>query len=124
VGLRAPLQPPLLAVLAPPMRCNAMQQALPALQGSPHAVVVQLAPGATHMDAEGDDTDAVARAACTPGLPQAANVTLVRELALRWLGGDVQPLIDTAARDGRLQRLNAAAAAPAPLLPPAPARGR
>jgi alpha-beta hydrolase superfamily lysophospholipase len=88
VGLRAPvLAPvptPLLAVLAPPLPCNAMQQALPALQGSPHARIVQLE-GGTHVDAEGDDSDGLARAACAPGAPRPENVARLRELALRWL---------------------------------------
>jgi pimeloyl-ACP methyl ester carboxylesterase len=112
VGLRLPLQQPLLAIVAPPMRCNAMQQALPALSRSPQAEVVQLAQGAAHIDAEGDDTDALARAACAPGEPQPANVLLLRELVLRWLAGDAQPAIDAALREGRLTRITRAAPQP------------
>jgi pimeloyl-ACP methyl ester carboxylesterase len=118
VGLRAPPPQPLLAILAPPMRCNALQQALPALLRAPRAELVQLKPGATHMDAEGNDTDAVARAACSPGEPQAQNVALVRELALGWLAGDVQPVVEAAARDGRLTRVGRVTPGRAVLEPP------
>lgn len=124
VGVVALPRTPTLALLALPMACNAKQQSLPALLIAPNADVFQMPPDATHMDAEGEDTDAIARAACTPGEPQPANVRLLRELALRWIAGDAEPSIEAALRSGRLTSLRAARAAPALPPAPAPARGR
>lgn len=124
VGVTALPATPTLALLAPPMACNAMQQSLPALLAAPNAEVLQLAFEATHMDAEGEHTDAIARAACKPGEPQPANVRLLRELAQRWIAGDAQPALEAALRNGQLSPLRAARAAPAPPLAPAPAPGR
>lgn len=81
---------PLRVVLAPSGRCNARHLALPALLQAQRAlreaggdgfVGVQLATG-THADAEGEDTDGVAIAACGP--PQPANVEHLRALATDW----------------------------------------
>jgi pimeloyl-ACP methyl ester carboxylesterase len=124
VGVTAVPATPTLALLAPPMACNTMQQSLPALLAAPGAEVFQLPADATHMDAEGEDTDAIARAACSPREPQPANVALLREIARRWIAGDAQPLIEAALRDGRLTSLRAARAAPAPPPAPVPDRGR
>jgi hypothetical protein len=124
VGVKTVPDTPSLALLAPPMACNARQQSLPALLAASGAGVFQLPSDATHMDAEGEDTDAIARAACKPGELQPANVALLRELALRWIAGDAQPAIDAALREGRLSPLRAARAAPAPPPAPAPAPGR
>jgi hypothetical protein len=124
VGITAMPAAPALALLAPPMACNARQQSLPALLAAPKAAVYQLPPDATHMDAEGEDTDGIARAACKPSDPKPANVRLLRELAQRWIAGDAQPAIDAAMRDGRLSPLKAARATPAPPPAPAPAPGR
>lgn len=124
VGVTTMPGAPTLALLAPPMACNARQQSLPALMAAPDAGVYQMPPDATHMDAEGEDTDAIARAACKPGEPQPANVALLRALALHWLAGDAQQAIEAALRSGQLTPLRAGRAAPAPPPAPAPAPGR
>jgi len=82
---------PVLAVLAPPHRCNAMSSALPALHRVHDEaraalrdgfVGVRFAVGATHADIEGEDTDWLAALAC--GRPQAAQTARLRELAVGW----------------------------------------
>lgn len=64
---------PVLAFLAPPHRCNAGSNALPALQraqqaaraaGSNAFVIVHLPEGSLHADIEGENTDALAEWAC------------------------------------------------------------
>lgn len=45
---------------------------------------VQAGPGSTHLDAEGEDTDLLAWAACRQGWPQAAHVQALRTLAAGW----------------------------------------
>ncbi len=83
---------PVLALLAPPHRCNADSNALPALRlaeqeardaGSTAFVVVRLAEGATHADVEGVDTDGLAEWACGPVQP--ARTAALRALAMEWL---------------------------------------
>lgn len=82
---------PVLAVLAPPHRCNAQSNALPALQRL-HAeaqaaqrdafVGLRFAVGATHADIEGEDSDWIAALAC--GSPQATQTARLRGLAAAW----------------------------------------
>ena len=78
---------PVLALLAPAHACNAQQNAALALRGLlPAAGFVGLAvgagSGATHVDAEGEDSDAVARWAC--GMPLPAQTAQLRTLAAGW----------------------------------------
>jgi pimeloyl-ACP methyl ester carboxylesterase len=82
---------PVLAVLAPPHRCNAQSNALPALQHlRAEALAAQrdafvglrYAVGATHADIEGEDTDWLAALVC--GTPQAVHTARLRELAVSW----------------------------------------
>jgi hypothetical protein len=100
-GFEAPLRAvsaagrrPVLALLAPPHRCNADANALPALRraeqeardaGLSAFVVVRLAEDATHADVEGVDTDALAEWACGPVKP--ARTAALRALAMQWLRG-------------------------------------
>lgn len=82
---------PVLAVLAPPHRCNAQSNALPALQRL-HAeaqaaqrdafVGLRFAVGATHADIEGEDSDWIAALAC--GSAQATQTARLRGLAAAW----------------------------------------
>lgn len=82
---------PVLALLAPPHRCNALSNALPALQRV-HAealaaqrdsfVGLRFAVGATHADIEGEDSGWIAAFAC--GTPRAAQTARLRELAVAW----------------------------------------
>jgi hypothetical protein len=86
---------PVLAVMAPPLRCNAKQLGLRALRavradalarGAPSPLLgVELARG-THVDPEAEDTDAVAVRACGNGWPQAAEIGALRALLQRWAG--------------------------------------
>lgn len=85
---------PVLALLAPPHRCNAGSNALPALRrleqetrdaGSGTVAVVPLAEGATHADVEGKDTDALAEWACGRVWP--SHTEMLRVLAIAWLTG-------------------------------------
>jgi len=100
---------PVLALLAPPHRCNARSNALPALRraerdargvggtggtgdtgdtggkGSPAFVIVQLEEGATHADVEGEDTDALATWVC--GAVDPARSAALRARAVDWLRG-------------------------------------
>lgn len=82
---------PVLAAMAPPHRCNAMSNALPALRSIRSEALaalrdgfvgVRLAAGATHADIEGEDSDVLAALAC--GRPQAAPIAQVRALAVAW----------------------------------------
>lgn len=82
---------PVLAVLAPPHRCNAMSNALPALHRVHDEALaaqrdgfvgVRFAVGATHADIEGEDSDWLAALFC--GSPQAAQTARLRELAVGW----------------------------------------
>jgi hypothetical protein len=64
------------ASLAPPAPCNAHQQALPALQAV--AAALHTPAQATHIDAEGEDSDSLAVRACREGPPQAHTVAALR----------------------------------------------
>jgi hypothetical protein len=84
---------PVYAVMAQRAGCNARHNALPALHavaaaaraaGRDGFVGVELTAGSTHVDAEGEDTDALAVLACAQGAPQAANTEALRTLAARW----------------------------------------
>jgi acetyl esterase/lipase len=83
---------PVRALLAPPSRCNANQRARQALtqvadaaRAAGHDPFVGLElRAATHLDAEGEDTEAVAVWACREGPPQAQAVALLRALAAGW----------------------------------------
>lgn len=79
-GVRSAGAAPVLALLAPPSRCNARQIARAALE-SAAATLVDIAEG-THVDAEGDDTDRLAVWACGEGTPRAAAVRRVQSCAL------------------------------------------
>lgn len=70
---------PLHATLAPPVRCNALHRALPALRAAGVALVQPA--GATHVDAEGEDTETVAVRACGEGPPQHGVVGGLRQWA-------------------------------------------
>lgn len=78
---------PLHATLAPPVRCNAFQLARPALQAA--GVQLEQPAGATHVDAEGEDTEALAVRACGEGPPQPAVVAGLR----RWAAGVLTPML-------------------------------
>ncbi|QTN21712.1 alpha/beta hydrolase fold domain-containing protein [Rhizobacter sp. AJA081-3] len=82
---------PVWAALAPPHRCNAMSNALPALRRIRSEALaaqrdgfvgVRLGGAATHADIEGEDSDGLAALAC--GRPQAEQTTQLRALALAW----------------------------------------
>ena len=82
---------PVLALLAPPHRCNAQANALPILQrlrrealdaGANGVVGMQLGAGATHADVEGEDTDRLAEWAC--GRVSPAHTARLREFAVAW----------------------------------------
>lgn len=84
---------PVYAVMAASAGCNARHNALPALQrvadaaraaGGDGFVGVELTQGSTHVDAEGEDTDAFAVLACRQGPPSPANTEALRTLAARW----------------------------------------
>ncbi|MCI1192940.1 alpha/beta hydrolase [Calidifontimicrobium sp. SYSU G02091] len=84
---------PVYAVMAASGGCNARHNALPALQrvvdaaraaGGDGFVGVELTQGSTHVDAEGEDTDALAVLACRQGPPSPANTEALRTLAARW----------------------------------------
>ena len=97
---------PVLAILALPDGCNAGLSSAPALHqvrlaalaaGGDGFVGVQLTEGATHIDAEGEDSGWFARWAC--GEPRVANVALLRRLAVRWsldMAGGMAPQVDAA----------------------------
>jgi pimeloyl-ACP methyl ester carboxylesterase len=82
---------PVLAVFANAHACNANLSAATALRrvrqdardaGREGFVGVQLTQGATHVDVEGEDSDWLGRLAC--GTPLAANVSVLRGLAVQW----------------------------------------
>ncbi len=74
---------PVRAVTANASGCNAQNNALPALRALHGGFVgLQLVDRSTHIDAEGDDTSALAVLAC--GQPLAANVETLRTLAAQW----------------------------------------
>jgi uncharacterized protein YbjQ (UPF0145 family) len=84
---------PVYAVMAVSTGCNARHNALPALQrvadaaraaGGDGFVGVELMQGSTHVDAEGEDTDALAVLACRQGPPSPVNTEALRTLAARW----------------------------------------
>jgi hypothetical protein len=87
-------QRPVLALMAPPLKCNAQHLAKPALQrladealgvgGSPPEAWVWPA-GATHVDVEAEDTETVAVWACGDGRPRPAFVEAQRSVAEAWL---------------------------------------
>ena len=78
---------PLHATLAPPVPCNARPQARPALQAGGVALVEPA--GATHVDAEGEDSDGLAVRACREGPPRAEAVAALR----RWAAGALGPML-------------------------------
>lgn len=89
---------PVLAVLAPPHGCNAQGSAhlgLAEVRDAARAAgrdTVSLVDGgadATHADAEGGDSDGLARAAC--GTPQPGPVAHLRDTARRWLDALTRP---------------------------------
>ena len=84
---------PVRAISATFSGCNARNNADPALAavaeaaraaGQPAFVGLRLVDRATHVDAEGEDTSALAVWACAQGAPQPANVALLRTLAAAW----------------------------------------
>ncbi len=93
LALSADGRRPAWAVLAPPSRCNAQQLALAALSrlrtalraaGGSGFVGLQMQAGATHLDAEGQDTEALAVWACGEGWPQPARTQDLRDLLAAW----------------------------------------
>jgi hypothetical protein len=105
-------QRPVLALLAPPLRCNAAQSARPALvraqrearaAGGHGALVVEFGPGATHVDIEGEDTEAIAVWACGDGWPRTASTAVQRAMAARWAAGLAQGQGATALAAGLAQ---------------------
>jgi hypothetical protein len=84
---------PVRAISASASGCNAMNNAGPALAavyqstrsaGVQAFVGLQLVDRATHLDAEGEDTSALAVWACGQGPPRPDNVALLRTLAQAW----------------------------------------
>lgn len=84
---------PVLAALAQPGPCNADGSAGPVLSalrarlqagGADGFVGVRFGAGSTHVDAEGEDTGALAVQACGQGEPQAPFVHALRELGVGW----------------------------------------
>jgi hypothetical protein len=66
---------PVLAFVAPPMPCNAMQRDAATHRAWPWLELVEAPLDATHMDIEGTDTDAIARRFCVPGQVQMATTS-------------------------------------------------
>lgn len=116
---------PVLSVAAREHPCNARHNAHPALRRLREATVaagreglagVVQGEGSTHMDAEGEDTDLLAWAACGRQWPDPGHVVTLRTLLVHWAGelaaGRVPaeagpqagPLTD-AVQSGRLQLL-------------------
>jgi len=109
---------PVVAITANPGPCNAQQNSLPALRrlaasnaraGGEGFVGLQLTQGSTHVDAEGEDTDWAAVAACGQGPPTAANADALRLLAASWStsmarGGDVATALGAEPAARRLVR--------------------
>jgi pimeloyl-ACP methyl ester carboxylesterase len=84
---------PVRAISASFSACNAGNNADAALSavhqaaaaaGQPVSVGLRLVDRATHVDAEGEDTSALAVWACGQGAPQPANLALLRTLAVAW----------------------------------------
>lgn len=84
---------PVLAVSANAGGCNAGNNSYPGLRavaadaaaaGNPAFVGLQLTANSTHVDVEGENTDAFAWAACRQGPPRRANVNTLRELGAAW----------------------------------------
>ncbi len=101
---------PVRAVMAAPAGCNARHNAVPALQrvaeaaraaGADAFVGVELTQGSTHVDAEGEDTEAVAVLACRQGTPTRANAETLRTLAARWAIDALRGTRDADAHPGR-----------------------
>lgn len=91
---------PVLALLAPPHRCNAGSNALPSMRraeqaardaGSNAFVVVHLGPASTHADIEGEDTDALAEWACGTVRPE--RTAALRALIVDWARGVTRPTV-------------------------------
>lgn len=78
-ALQAMAGRPRVATLAPPVRCNARQLALPALRAAGVATVQPA--GATHVDAEGEDSERLAVQACGEGPPRPEAVAALRRWA-------------------------------------------
>jgi alpha-beta hydrolase superfamily lysophospholipase len=100
---------PVRVVSANASGCNAHHSAYPALRllraqvlraGGDGFLGLQLTEGSTHLDAEGEDSDALARLACGGEAPRAANVQALRWLAARWALDLVQGTRDAAAYPG------------------------
>jgi len=87
LGQLAEARVPLLALTATPHACNANAAAWPVLaaarDGGAPLELDPPPPGSTHADVEGDDTDALAVAAC--GRPDAALVQRLHQRASAWL---------------------------------------
>jgi hypothetical protein len=79
-AVRSTAAPPVLALLAPPSRCNARQMARPALEAAA-ATVIDIADG-IHLDAEGADAEALAVWSCREGAPRSAAVQRLQDEAL------------------------------------------
>jgi hypothetical protein len=84
---------PARTISAPFSGCNAMNDADPALTavhraaraaGKDGFVGLRLVDRATHLDAEGEDTSALAVWACGQGAPRPENTALLRSLAAAW----------------------------------------
>ncbi len=84
---------PVLAASANASGCNAQNNADPALRqlrsaaiagGRDGFVGLRLRDRSTHVDAEGDDTTALAVRACGHGWPRRSNATVLRTLATQW----------------------------------------
>jgi hypothetical protein len=120
-------QRPVLALQAPPMKCNARHLARPALQrladeaaanSGGHEPQVWVWPaGATHVDVEAEDTEVVAVWACGDGWPQTANVEALRRASLAWLDG-VRQGMSHAALAAQVQASLPRNERPRPLLAP------
>lgn len=80
---------PVRAVFAPPDACNAQGKARAALEALPGFAAATPVDGATHLDAEGEDSGALARAAC--GTPRPAATEALRAQAVQWLRAMVPP---------------------------------
>jgi hypothetical protein len=108
---------PVRAISAAAGGCNLQGQADAALAevhdaaraaGRAGFVGVRLGEGSTHVDAEGEDSSALAAWACGQGAPRRANVELLRALAVSWALEMVQPAaaagsdaLERALADGR-----------------------
>jgi pimeloyl-ACP methyl ester carboxylesterase len=87
---------PVLSIAAAEHPCNARHNAHPALRrvaeaaraaGGDGFIGVVQGEGSTHMDAEGEDTDALAWLACGRRWPDLTHVAALRELAAAWAAG-------------------------------------